>query len=253
MTPTQQAQAHDHNFVAAISLLAEMAPTGWTGRYGAVRLAVTGVPGAFFNAMWVLKPTDSTVLPAAVDGMRESGFPFVVHVRSDLPELISAAGSLGLTDGGRLPCFAIEPRPIPPPLDDLSIERVRHETWGDFLDATMEGFDMSREMVEKLFGPGLLDDDRVRPFVAKLDGRVVATSMSIRTDATVGIYSIATVPEARGRGIGTAMTWHLIADADPGWDVAVLQASDIGRPVYERMGFKLVREFVEFLGIPTQG
>ena len=84
-----------------------------------------------------------------------------------------------------------------------------------------------------------------------MDGAPVATSLAVRTGDTVGIYSVATAPEARGRGIGTAMTWHLLRDADPGWTLAVLQASDMGRPIYERMGFRLVREFDEYVGPPA--
>jgi hypothetical protein len=44
-----------------------------------------------------------------------------------------------------------------------------------------------------------------------------------------------TVPEARRRGVGTALTWRA-ALADPARPAALL-ASDLGRGVYERMGF----------------
>jgi predicted GNAT family acetyltransferase len=78
-----------------------------------------------------------------------------------------------------------------------------------------------------------------------VDARPVATALSVRTGDVVGIYSVATLPEARGHGYGTALTWMTLADAEPGVRAAVLQASPMGRPVYERMGFRLVREFVE--------
>ena len=248
MRPAEQAQAHDHNFVTAIGMLAETLPSGSTARYGSIPTAITGVAGAFFNAAWVVERPEPADLQAALDGMRETGLPFTVHVRGDLDELISAAASYNLTDEGRLPCFAMSRGPVPPPTADLSIERVGPSNWNEFLDATKVGFGMSLEMVEGLLAPGLVDDDRARLFVGKVDGRAVATAVGIRTGATVGIYNVATVPEARGRGIGTAMTWHVLADAEPGWDVAVLQASEMGRPVYERMGFKLVREFAELVG-----
>jgi ribosomal protein S18 acetylase RimI-like enzyme len=48
-----------------------------------------------------------------------------------------------------------------------------------------------------------------------------------------------TLREARGRGIGTAMTRELLLLAkDMGYDFAVLQSSEKGLPVYEKMGFK---------------
>lgn len=252
MNPAEQAQAHDRNFVAAISLLAETIPAGSTARHGSIPIAITGVPSAFFNAVWILEPPQPADLQAALQTMRDSGLPFTTHVRSDLADVISEAASHNLSEEGRLPCFAMRPGPVPAPLPDLLIERVDPHNWNDFLDASARGTGMPPEMVEALLVPSLLDDDRSRLFVGKADGHAVATAASIRTGRTVGIYSVATAPEARGRGIGTAMTWHLLAEADPGWDVAVLQASDMGRPIYERMGFSLVREFAELVGGPAE-
>lgn len=58
-----------------------------------------------------------------------------------------------------------------------------------------------------------------------------------------GIYNIATVSEMRGRGYGTALTGHLLAQAkERGCDTAVLTSSKIGRSVYERLGFREVAE-----------
>jgi GNAT superfamily N-acetyltransferase len=248
MTPAEQAAAHDRNFVAALSLIASTAGAGSTTQVGAIPVAITGFAAAFFNAAWVVEPPDPRDLREVVAVLRASGLPFTLHVRSDLPDVIAGAPAIGLTAEGRLPCFAIEPGPIPPAPRALAIERVDLRGWDAFRDVTAEGFGMPLAAVEVLYPPGLLDDSRVRAFVGSVDGRKVATAVSVRTGTTIGAYSIATVPDARGRGFGTALTWHLLADADPGWDVAVLQASEMGRPVYERMGFKLVREFAELVG-----
>ncbi len=46
---------------------------------------------------------------------------------------------------------------------------------------------------------------------------------------------------ARRRGYGAAMTARVVADGvDAGCDVAALQASEMGRPIYERQGFRTV-------------
>jgi GNAT superfamily N-acetyltransferase len=248
MSPGEQAALHDRNFIETMTLLAQRAPAGSTARYGAIPVAITGLPGAFFNGAWLLEPPDPDDLRRAVEDLAATGLPFAVHVRTDLPEGIAAAARLGLRDEGRLPCFALEPGPIPPPMAGITIERADDARWDQFLDVSAEGFGMPRALAERLFPASLQADQRLRAFVGTVDGRPVATAASVRTGSTVGIYSVATVPEARGRGFGTAMTWHTLADADPGWELAVLQASDMGRPIYERMGFKLVREFAELIG-----
>ncbi|HEX6596818.1 MAG TPA: GNAT family N-acetyltransferase [Acidimicrobiales bacterium] len=57
-------------------------------------------------------------------------------------------------------------------------------------------------------------------------------------NGVVDVTWVATLPEARGKGYGRAVTWAAVG-ADPGLP-AVLIASDDGRPVYERLGFTAV-------------
>jgi predicted acetyltransferase len=53
-----------------------------------------------------------------------------------------------------------------------------------------------------------------------------------------GIFAVATIEAARGRGIGMAVTMAPLLDARAcGYCVGVLQASEMGYPVYARMGF----------------
>jgi ribosomal protein S18 acetylase RimI-like enzyme len=181
----------------------------------------------------------------AVDLMRGEQLPFIVHVRADLPAEIEVAQSLGLVGDEVLPGYALEPGSIPAPPSELSIERVDGADFESFLDTMIAGFDLPRDFAVQLFRPRVLEAPGVRGYLGTVDGRSVATAMSMRTADTVGIYSVATLPEARGRGYGTALTWMTLADVDPGVQAAVLQASPMGRSVYERMGFRLVREFLE--------
>jgi hypothetical protein len=54
----------------------------------------------------------------------------------------------------------------------------------------------------------------------------------------IDVAFVATQPQTRRRGYGAALTWRATL-ADPRLP-AVLEASDDGRPVYERMGYRLV-------------
>lgn len=60
----------------------------------------------------------------------------------------------------------------------------------------------------------------------------------------IGELKVATMPEARRKGIGTAMTLDPLLQArEDGYNVGVLHSSEMGQPVYERMGFKRICDF----------
>jgi ribosomal protein S18 acetylase RimI-like enzyme len=87
--------------------------------------------------------------------------------------------------------------------------------------------------------PGFAPDLPLRNWVASLDGEPVAAAALFVGAGVAGIYNVCTVPEARGRGIGRAVTAAALDDAvDRGLRLAVLGSSDMGYPVYRRLGFR---------------
>ncbi len=53
-----------------------------------------------------------------------------------------------------------------------------------------------------------------------------------------GVYFVMTVPEARRRGIGAAITYAVLREAEAVAEYGVLGSSPAGRSVYARLGFR---------------
>jgi GNAT superfamily N-acetyltransferase len=103
-----------------------------------------------------------------------------------------------------------------------------------------DGFGVDRSVAVGTTGLDLLDAPGTLIYVGYADGAPVTSGLGWRSGRSIGVYAISTVPAARRRGYGEAMTARVIADAvAAGCDVAVLQASESGRPIYERLGFRV--------------
>lgn len=75
-------------------------------------------------------------------------------------------------------------------------------------------------------------------FLAYYKGEAAATSLLYKTDDIAGIYWVGTKKEYRNRGVGKAITWAAVqAGKAQGCNLASLQASDLGEPMYKKMGF----------------
>ena len=81
-------------------------------------------------------------------------------------------------------------------------------------------------------------------FVGYVDGTAVAAAALYLTHGVAGIGWVGCVPSARGRRYAEAVTWRAVREGfRRGASFANLQASPMGRPVYERMGFATPTEY----------
>jgi GNAT superfamily N-acetyltransferase len=88
-------------------------------------------------------------------------------------------------------------------------------------------------------GLGSPPEGFMRCYRARLDGEVVCVVATADVDGDCGVYWVATLPEARGRGLtGRLMAIGLAAGRDRGCDISTLQATKLGRPVYDRLGYR---------------
>jgi GNAT superfamily N-acetyltransferase len=124
----------------------------------------------------------------------------------------------------------------------LAIEHVRDtKTLAAWIQVAFAGFGFPGTEASSGFGlfAGLGFDLPLRSYLGTLDGEPVAASQLFLGAGVAGIYIVATVPGARGRGIGTALTLAPLRDArDMGFRIGILHAAPMGMGLYRRLGFQ---------------
>jgi ketosteroid isomerase-like protein len=84
----------------------------------------------------------------------------------------------------------------------------------------------------------------IQGFVGYVESQPVAAAAVYLTHNVAGIGWVGTVPDQRGHGYAEAVTWAAIREGfRRGAAFANLQASPMGRPIYERMGFITPTEY----------
>jgi GNAT superfamily N-acetyltransferase len=210
----------------------------------AVVMADSGRPVVFFNSATLMQPLSAETAAATLDVIA-GFFAFGDSSRHGDALLVSAWPTGDLRPSGwslmghpplhLLPTGAT-PRSAPP---DVNIEKVHDlEALQAWERVAIEGYPL-----EALAGapPGSvtheswIDEPRLRLWVGWVGKRPVSASAAWTEHGINDVTLVATVPDARGRGYGEALTWQA-ARADPLLP-AMLISSDVGRPIYERMGF----------------
>jgi ribosomal protein S18 acetylase RimI-like enzyme len=94
---------------------------------------------------------------------------------------------------------------------------------------------------------GLLAEN-VAAFIAYLDGEPVSIAMTIVSHGIAGIYWVGSLEQARGKGLGRAVTAAATnAGFKLGAEIASLQASPMGKPIYEAMGYESLFDYRLFM------
>jgi ribosomal protein S18 acetylase RimI-like enzyme len=94
---------------------------------------------------------------------------------------------------------------------------------------------------------GLLAQN-VAAFIAYLDDEPVSIAMTIVSHGVAGIYWVGSLEQARGKGLGRAVTAAATnAGFEQGAEVASLQASPMGKPIYEAMGYETLFDYRLFM------
>ena len=128
------------------------------------------------------------------------------------------------------------------PLDEIAVPRPEIELgppdWNEYLRII--------EVPDELLAG--VDGSHFHILVARLDGENAAAGMAYDHDGDCGIYNVGTLPHARRRGLGTALTGLLLYQArERGCATASLQSTEIAEGVYAALGFRDLGRFIEYV------
>lgn len=215
---------------------------------------LTGIPEPLFNAVYSAHLAPDAA-EAAIEDIRLDAAEWNVPLfwwltpttaPSDLGDTLLQHG---FVHAGTVPGMAVELARLAGQIAlprELTIKVVEDNTtlevWAD-IAAVGTGFAPPvAAMVRTLeLEVGLRPPNGLRRYIGYLGGVPVAASGLLLAAGVAGIFAVATLPNARRQGIGAAMTRIPLLDGlAEGYKVGTLQASEMGHPIYKRLGFDTV-------------
>jgi ribosomal protein S18 acetylase RimI-like enzyme len=216
---------------------------------GGVRWTIGGSPIDYHNAVVDCSVDDGAaadrLVAQSLHELRDLGVPGGWHVGpsmrpSDLGERLLAGG---FSYGGAEPGMALRLAELrEAEAAGLRVERLTDvdelAVWAQTLGQGFGEGVKEAEWVASVYRRlGMADP--WRHYLGYVDGKPVATVTVFLAAGVAGVYFVMTVPEARRRGIGAAITAAVLREArNSGLEYAVLGSSPAGRSVYEGLGFR---------------
>lgn len=224
---------------------------------------VTDIPFAPFNQVILTRLARAEIderIDETLALCEERGVPLLWSVTSstqpaDLGTFLEAHG---LTDTGTMTGMAMDLGQLPQEADTPAGFVVEQVGDRDGLEAWRQAYGNSFEMPEfasaafrDLYAEiGFRGDAPFRHYVGRLDGEPVASATLFLGTGGADIWHVGTLPSARRRGIGAAMTLAPLLDARSiGYQTGTVysSASAMGLKIYQRIGFEEYCSVTQYL------
>lgn len=170
-------------------------------------------------------------------------------VRRQSQSIFSRFGLSPLTDPPGL--YADCLRPPTRPLPSLQTRGVTNEqTRLAFAHITGVAFEIPFEVCREIYGGAQAWAGSFQGYVGYANGLPVTTAATVVTGDVAGIYSVATLPNHRGKGYAEAIMREALGQVreSTGIEATVLQSTTTGLPLYERMGYRQITRFSVYIG-----
>jgi GNAT superfamily N-acetyltransferase len=214
--------------------------------------AISGVRHPLLNGAFRVRLTPETAdraIDATLARFRARGVPayWWVGPEATPPDLEARLEARGLPYDGDVPGMAVDLRTLP---DDLPapaalaiVPATSRDDLAHLVGVLQAGFhfdeSLSAAVAEGFAHAPNVPGGTLRHYVARLEGAPVGATTLLLAAGVAGIYNVATLPEARGKGIATALVAAALREGrEAGYRAGVLQSSEMGYRVYERLGFQ---------------
>jgi len=226
-----------------------------------VNWLLTGIPNAFLNGVFRADSCPGDVVEQTLAHLRSrqvTFFSWWTAPGSPPPQLADRLLAAGLAFKGDGSGMAADLQALPesqPVPTGLTIEPVADDAaLSQWIHVFAAGFGVcGNEAVSCGLFSSLGYDPTLCSYIGRLEGVPVATAQLFLGAGVAGLYWIGTLPGARRRGIGTAMTRTVLHEArDLGFRTAILHATPMGFGVYRRLGFREMCKMSRFVLVAPQ-
>jgi len=212
----------------------------------------TILPGSMFNAVWRARLTPDqfdAAIDEALTWFRARPAPMVAWWFSQqTPDLFARLETHGFEFDYDAPGMALDIEAIKLRVPDgfTMVEAHDEKTladWSAALYGAYEEYHMPLRAARVWADATLALGDAApwKLYVGYWNGQPVATNMLFNGGSVAGLYCVGTIPEARGRGFGAAITLKPLLDAQTeGYRYGVLFAAEMAIPMYRKVGFRQV-------------
>ena len=241
----EQALASVENFYRRIYWEAPNALTRRTSDYTLSFSGVTWLNN--LNQFWLHRPAvlDDPLLEHADEffGQHHAQYSIIFSAQ-DLARLGKWLAKRGFAEQGYNPIYGLSGLPRPRNASrETTIVRAGIEQRQTLMDMLYNTFFVGPELARCAIRSEHFSDPSVRHYLAYVDGSLAGCATIILEGSIASVWNVGTLHQFRRRGIASALVFQMLVDAAAdGCPESVLVPSEMGRPLYEEMGFRQLGE-----------
>lgn len=216
-------------------------------------IALSGEASADLNMLILANGATRADLAEGLTHIRGRGLDAIMLVEEGADDLRTWASDEGLMEVGQMPLMERRAAPVGP-LPDFTVRMARRDEMKQVSRLAAEAFSLDATACENAMPASIVGDDDIDLWVVEERGLLLGCGAFVRTGAHVGIYVMSTPQANQRRGIGRAvLTMAMDHYQRAGAERFTLGATEVGYPLYERVGFTVrSRPHVFLVGSSTQ-